>query len=179
MRDIRMGGGILSVILLLVSLAGSASADDLKLGFIDSERIFAEYEGTKTAQAEFNAQLDQWTRDLETRRQELAAEAEQYESQRLILSEPKRAEREEDLQRKRAELDAMAQDIWGPNGRVAQRNEELTRPIIEKIRTVLQRIGEAEGFSIIFDATDGNVVYADDALDLTQRVLDELNAQDQ
>lgn len=162
--------------ILLVFCAGLAQADDLKIGFIDSERIFAEFEGTKSAQSEFNAQLEQWTRDLEARRAEYEQMVADYESQALILSDPKKREREEELTRKRSELEAMAQEIWGPNGKVAQRNEELTRPIVEKIREVLKRIGEAEKFSIIFDATDGNVVYADDALDLTSRVVEELNA---
>ena len=61
---------------------------------------------------------------------------------------------------------------------MARRNEELTRPIIEQMNQVLTRLGEEEGFSIIFDAADGNVVYADRALDLTDRVLEELNAQE-
>lgn len=172
-------GGIFLTTLLLVFLAVPALADDLKLGFIDSERIFAEYAGTKDAQAAFNSELEQWTKDLEDRRQELEKLNEEYQNQSLILSEPKRREREEEIQRKRSELDAMAQEIWGPNGRVAKRNEELTRPIVEKIREVLQKIGKAEGFDIIFDATDNNVVYANDALDLTDRVLAELNAADQ
>ena len=98
-------------------------------------------------------------------------------AQSLILSEAKRREREEDIQRRRSELDAFVQEIWGPSGKVAQRNEQLTRPIVEKIREVLTEIGRAEGFSIILDATDGNVVYADDALDLTDRVLARLNEQ--
>jgi outer membrane protein len=161
---------------LLLVFVGSAGAADLKIGFIDSERIFAEYAGTQEAQAEFNSELEQWTRDLEERKRALEQLQEDYQTQSLILSEPKRLEREEEIQRKRSELDAFAQEIWGPNGRVAKRNEELTRPIIERIRQVLEGIGSSEGFSIIFDATDGNVVYADDALDLTDRVLAELNA---
>jgi outer membrane protein len=165
-------------LLLLVSFSAvPAGAADLKIGFIDSERIFAEYKGTKDAQAQFQSDLDQWNREVEQRRAEMTRLTEEYQNQALILSEAKRREREEDLQEKRSELDAFVQEIWGPNGRVAQRNDQLTRPIIDKIKEVLGQIGADEGFSIIFDATDGNVVYADDALDLTERVLTLLNAQ--
>lgn len=160
---------------LLLSVAAPAGAQDLKIGFIDSERIFEEYGRTQEAQQAFNADIEEWTRELETRKRELEQMAEEYQSQSLILSDAKKREREEELNRKRAELDGFVQDIWGPSGRVAQRNEQLTRPIVERIRDVLNEIGEAEGFHIIFDATDGNVVYADDALDLTPRVLAILN----
>jgi outer membrane protein len=163
--------------LLLCFLAASAGAADLKIGFIDSGRIFQEYQGTKEAQTEFNSQVEQWNKDLEAKKQDLQKMQDDYDSQALILSEPKRREKEEDIQKARSELDAFVQDIWGPSGQVAKRNEELTRPIVEKIREVLTTIGRDEGFSIIFDATDGNVVYADDALDLTDRVIAALNAQ--
>ena len=47
----------------------------------------------------------------------------------------------------------------------------LHRPIQE----VLVEIGEQEGYHLILDAADGNILYADPSLDLTQRVLDLLN----
>jgi outer membrane protein len=162
---------------LLSFFAALASGADLKIGFIDSERIFAEYQGTSQAQTEFEADIQAWNEELEAKRRDLEKLTEEYQSQALILSEAKKREREDELQRKRSELDAFVQEIWGPTGKVAQRNEQLTRPIVEKIREVLNEIGGAQGFSIIFDAIDGNVVYADEALDLTDQVLERLNAE--
>jgi len=166
-----------AVLLVFAAVPASVWAEDLRIGFIDSERIFAEYQGTKEAQAEFNSDLELWSQELEQRKRELETLAEEYESQSLILSEPRRREREEEIARKRSELDTFVREIWGPSGKVAQRNDQLTRPIIERMNEVLTRIGEDDGFSIIFDAADGNVVYADRALDLTDRVLEALNAQ--
>jgi len=172
--------GFLVALLLLVFVAAStvAEAEEYLIGFIDSERIFAQYQGTKEAQKAFNDELERLSKELEDRKGELERLIQEYESQSLILSEPRRRERDEEIQRKRNELDAFAQEVWGPSGRVARRNEELTRPIIEQMNQVLTRLGEEEGFSIIFDAADGNVVYADRALDLTDRILAELNAQE-
>jgi outer membrane protein len=162
---------------ILLLFAAVAQGADLKIGFIDSERIFAEYQGTNEARTEFQTDIDKWNGDLDQRKQELEQLNEEFQSQSLILSEAKRREREEEIQRKRSDLDAFIQEIWGPAGKVAQRNDQLTRPIVEKIREVLNEIGEADGYSIIFDATDGNVVYADQAFDLTDRVLVALNEQ--
>jgi len=168
---------VIPAIVLLSCIAAAASAAELKIGFIDSEKIFAEYQATSVAQAEFEADIQKWNQELETRKRDLEKQTEDYESQRLILSKAKQTETEEKLQGERAELDAFIQEIWGPAGKVAQRNEQLTRPIVEKIREVLNEIGGQEGFSIIFDAIDGNVVYADQALDLTDRVIARLNEQ--
>jgi outer membrane protein len=161
---------------LLLSCAAAAYAD-LKIGFIDSERIFAGYKATNQAQAEFNADVEKWQQDVEGRRRELEKLTEEFQAQSLILSEAKRREREEEIQRKRSELDAFVQEIWGPSGKIAQRNEQLTRPIVEKIREVLEDIAGAQGIALVLDATDGNVVYADRALDLTDEVLTRLNQE--
>jgi Skp family chaperone for outer membrane proteins len=92
-----------------------------------------------------------------------------------MLSEERRVERESELQTKLNQYDQFVQSIWGPSGLIAQRNEELTRPIIAKIKTVLNKIGSDEGFSIIFDAADGNIVFGNEEFDLTDRVLASLN----
>ena len=55
-------------------------------------------------------------------------------------------------------------------------NAELTQPIIEKMNLVLNELGENEGYDIIFDVAPGGIVYADEGFDLTDRVLDGLNA---
>ena len=39
---------------------------------------------------------------------------------------------------------------------MATRNEQLTRPLIQKIKEVVQRIATQEGINLVFDASDGN-----------------------
>lgn len=93
-----------------------------------------------------------------------------------MLSDERRREKEEDYQRRVTEYDKFVQSIWGPNGLVAQRNEEILRPIIARIQAILVDVAEEDGYDLILDAADGNILYADPSLDLTQRVLDLLNA---
>jgi Skp family chaperone for outer membrane proteins len=65
--------------------------------------------------------------------------------------------------------------IWGPEGKIAQKNAELMKPIIDKVNGILERIGTEEKFSMIFDAANGGVVFAPPGADLTPRVVEELN----
>ena len=64
--------------------------------------------------------------------------------------------------------------IWGDDGRAVQRNLELTKPIIDKVNEILQRICEEEGYGLVLDASEGSIVYAQPELDLTDRILEEL-----
>lgn len=166
-----------AVLLVFAAVPRPVEAAELVIGFIDSERIFAEYQRARDADAELRADVAKWNEEADARQRELEKLIEEYESQSLILSEPRRREFEEEIQRKRSDLDAFVREIWAPNGKVDQRKQQLSLPIIEKINEVVTRLGEERGFSIIFDAADANVVYADRALDLTDEILQELNAE--
>ncbi len=106
---------------------------------------------------------------------ELERLQEEIESQSLLLSEEKRIEKQQELQRLYFEYQQFTQDVWGPNGKYYQKNLELTKPIIDKINSIIRLIGEEDDFDYILDAATGNIVHARSDYDLTDRILEELN----
>jgi Skp family chaperone for outer membrane proteins len=60
------------------------------------------------------------------------------------------------------------------NGKAAQRNAELTKPIAERILAVIEKVGREMNLKVILDAGTGGVVWADDDVNLTTAVLDDL-----
>ena len=94
----RLRGFLLAGVLLLFAAApGVAVAADLVIGFIDSERIFAEYQRARDADAELRADVAKWNEEADSRQRELEKLIEDYDSQSLILSEPRRREFEEEM----------------------------------------------------------------------------------
>jgi len=161
---------------LLGGLPAGARAD-IKLGFIDSDRVLEGYSGTRVALETFDRDVNSWNQEAVTRKKELDDAQSALAAELPMLSDERRREREQDYQRKLTEYDQFIQNVWGPNGLVTRRNEEILQPIISKIQTVLAKIGSEEGYDLILDAADGNILYADQALDLTQRVIDALNQE--
>jgi outer membrane protein len=166
----------LALIMLGLAIPRSARAE-IKIGFVNSEQILEGYTGTRSAIEAFNTDVNGWNTDATSRKTELDNLGKELSSQTPMLSDDKRREKEQDYQRKLTEYDQFVQSIWGPNGLVVKRNEEILRPIIGKIQTILAKIGADEQYDLILDAANGNVLYADQAHDLTQKVLDELNKQ--
>lgn len=169
---------LIAVIFLCRVSTGAALGAELKIGFIDSERIFTEFKGVQEAQKQFDQDIQTWkaqATQMKSDNDKLRAE---IDSQKLMLSESKLQEKETELQGKIRTYEEFVQRIWGPNGELEQRNEQLTKPIIAKIRTVVDKIGMNENFSLILDAADGNIVFGNKALDLTDRVLEELGKMD-
>lgn len=156
----------------------SARAADLKIGFIDSDRIFGEYPKTKEVQESFNREVQDLSKTAREKKTEIDELQRKLDQQGPMLSEAKKDEQNKQLQTKIGEYEAFVQSNWGPNGKISKLNEEYLRPIIDRVHNIVTAIGTDEGFSLILDAADGNVVFGDKQYDLTDRVLSLLKTED-
>jgi outer membrane protein len=160
----------------LVSTSGfSLLAQEVKIGYIDSIKIFSEYRETQEAERVYKKEVEAWKAQAKGMEQEIAKLQDELKAQSLMLSDEKQKEKRLELDQKIQEYQKFMKETFGDDGLAAKRNKELTQPIVDKINKILEKIGQAEGFSIIFDAANANIVYADKSLDLTDRVLEELN----
>jgi outer membrane protein len=149
-------------------------AEEIKLGYIDTVKIFAEFKETVAAEEIYKKEVDAWKKKASDMEADLAKMREEIQSQSLMLSEDKLAEKKLEFDQKMKDYNQFMSDIFGENGQAAKRNKELTQPIVEKINGVIAKIAEDEGYTIIFDAAQGNIVYAKKMLDLTDKVMEQL-----
>ena len=166
---------VLIAAILIPASAISLLAQDVKIGYIDSIKIFADYRETQDAERLYRQEVDQWTAQKQRMEQDIVKMRDELQAQSLMLSEEKKAEKKLELDRKMAEYEQFMQETFGDDGLAARRNKELTQPIVEKINRILEDLGKEQGYAIIFDVANANVVYADKTLDLTDVVLTKLN----
>ena len=102
---------------------------------------------------------------------------EEIQQQSLMLSAEARTEREQKLMDKRRELEQFRAETWGEGGKLYTKNIELSRPILEKINKVIEKISQQDGYDMVFDAAGGNIVYALPQHDITEIVLTELKKE--
>lgn len=166
--------------LFAVCLAAAPAAwADTKIAYIDSDRIFAEYSKTQEAQASFNREVQELSRTAKEKKSEIDEQQRKLDQQSPMLSEAKRDQETQALQQKVSEYESFIQKNWGPNGEISKLNEDYLRPIIDRVHKIVADIGNNEGYQLILDATDGNIVYGDKTLDLTDRVLTRLREEDE
>lgn len=172
-RASRIGAAALAAILLG---AGAARAADLRLGYIDSARIFLEYKDAQEAQQRFDRLVTGWRDEALEKEKAVQQLRQEVRDQSPILSAMRRQEKEAALQRAISEYDAFIQDVWGPSGRAATENERATGEIVQRIRLAVEKVASQKGVELVLDAASGYLVYADKNLDLTTEVLTELAA---
>jgi outer membrane protein len=160
---------------ILASTAPAVAAD-LRMGYIDSARIFMEFKDAQEAQQRFDRLVTGWRDEAAEKEKAVTQLRTEVRDQSPILSAVRRQEKESSLQRAISEYDTFIQDIWGPTGRAAIENERATGDIVQRIRLAVEKVAGQKGLELVLDAASGYIVYADKSLDLTAEVLAELAA---
>jgi len=145
-------GVALSAIWLLDPDAALAQPE--RIGVIDSQRIFAEYERARDAEALYQEEYRQWQKELEDMEREILAQQEKIRSQSLLLSKEKLDEMQAALDQQINAYEARKQDLFDPSrGKAVARSQELSAPINDQITTIVEQIGAEGDFALIIDAT--------------------------
>ena len=153
-----------------IALVGlSASAQELKIGIVNLDRIFREANSAKSAQTKLEQEFGKREKDLNDVAAQLKTLSDKYEREAPTLSETQRTTRQKqlvdqdrDFQRKRREFQ---EDL---NSR---KNEELQQ-VIERANRVVKALAEAEKYDLIVQ----EAVYVNPKHDITDKVLKSLNA---
>ncbi|MDZ7362093.1 MAG: OmpH family outer membrane protein [candidate division KSB1 bacterium] len=167
----------LGIVLAAIVLFGAHSASaQLKVGYIDSQKILEKYKEAQDAQRQLQDLNRRWEDEARKMEKELQSKLEELESQALLLSEERKKEKQTELQNLNIRLQQFQQDKWGNQGEVFTKRAELMQPVIDKINAVIKKVGSEEKFDYIFDVVNGNILHVSDSQpNLTEKVLEELN----
>ena len=149
-------------------LSPLAYAQESKIAFVNTERIFREAAPAKTAQVKIDQEFSRREKELQDLSARLKTMSEKLDKETTVLAESDRLKRQreladldKDFQRKQREF---REDL---NQR---KNEELAT-VLERTTRVIKQIAEAEKLDIVFQ----EAVYASPRINITDKVLKALN----
>jgi outer membrane protein len=147
----------------------------LNIRYINSNRILAEYPEAKDIQGKLDEIRSGYEDEYNKMLKDYEALIKEIESQSLLLSPEKKAEKEKQAQEMGVNIEKFRYDKLGPQGEFFKKNQELTQPLYDKIDQIIQKIGDADGYDFILDVVQGVVLFAKPEFDITDKILDELN----
>jgi len=162
---------MLVLVIMLCALAATGSAQ-AKIGHINSEAVMQALPEAADAQKSLDALVAQWEAELQKMQADWKRRFDEYDKRKLILTDQARADQEKELR----ELDQRIVDYrnkkFGQNGDLFQKQNEVMKPLQNKMFKVLEEIAKDDGYDYIFDRS-GEVLlmYASDKLDLTEKVI--------
>lgn len=148
---------------------GDVNAQGLKIGFVKDERIFQEYSSWRKAQEQWELERKAWDEEAQAKQEELLELEEEYEKQKLILSEEKKKEREAAINAKRDALDAYTRQVFGPDGTAERKYSGLMQPVLVSIQKAIEAVAIEENYDVIF--TMQAIGYIKEDYDITDKVL--------
>jgi outer membrane protein len=167
-----MNSSVLKSIAAAVVLAAGATlahAQELKVGYVNSEIVLRDANPAKAAQQRLQAEFGKREKDLADQASRLKAAGDKLEKEAPTLSEAERTRRQRELldqdrefQRKRREFQ---EDL---NQR---KNEELAT-VVERANRVIKQIFDQEKYDLIVQ----DAIHASPRIDITRKVIDALNA---
>ena len=165
-------GFIFSLILFVVAAQLNAQP---KIGYVDSDTIMKQLPDYQDTQKKLDALIKEWQEDLSKLERDWKAKYDDYEKRKLILSEQKRVEIEKELVDLENEKDKFRQDKFGVRGELFQKQEELMKPLHNRVFTAIQDVAKENDYDFIFDRS-GDVIflYAKEEFDCTKLVLEKL-----
>lgn len=172
MKNMQQKMGIL-VSLFICSL----SFGQVKLGYVDSQRVLASYPPALDAQKKLEAESNQWAQELQKMQEEIKSKQERLEQQSLLLSEAKKRESAQEIQNLLLKAQQFQNEKWGEEGEFFKRRAELLKPVFDKINAVIAQVGDEGGYDFIFDTQVGALLYAQPRYDLTDEVLSRLEKE--
>jgi outer membrane protein len=159
-------------LVIATALARPALAEDVKLGYVDLRRALHETEDGRKARASLEKVFSQKQKELDEQQDEVKKAIEDLNKKRTLLPADTVRQKEAELQERVAKVQQTylrhQQDLAG-------KEEEATRPIVERLQRIIAKIAAAENFTMIFDKAQG-VVYAKPHLELTNEVIRRYNA---
>ncbi len=158
----------LFILLLSITLPAAAQTADLKIGFVNTERVFRDSQQAVKAQKKLEKEFQ--SRDQEIQKTiKQARDLQTYlEKEGLTLSEADRSKKQRELANLSRDLQHAQREFREDLNQ--RRNEEFAG-VQERARKAIIEIAEKEKFDLIVE----NVVYASARVDVTDRVLKSLD----
>ncbi|MEO9803169.1 MAG: OmpH family outer membrane protein [Reichenbachiella sp.] len=170
---------ILVLIVLLAITQGGVigylvwSSSSEELVYIDSAKLLDEYKGMQEARQAFQRQSQSWQANIDTLVNEIEQQITDHEMNIPQMSTKRKNQSEEEIRKKQKELIQYQEAI---QKKAAEADNKMTAQVLAEVNSFLQSYGDSRKYKMILAATNaGNIVHANEGLNITKEVIEELN----
>ena len=155
---------------LLALMSVNVQAQELKIGYVNSDRVLRDAVPAKAAQTKLEAEFSKRDKDLNDLASKLKTAADKLEKDAPTLAETERSRRQRELVEQDREIQRKRREFQEDLNQ--RKNEELSS-VVERANKVIKQIFETEKYDLILQ----EAVFAGPKVDITEKVIKALNAQ--
>ncbi|HEY4082658.1 MAG TPA: OmpH family outer membrane protein [Burkholderiaceae bacterium] len=169
MKSSLFKAAVVSALLSVSALAAHAQ-DQIKIGYVNSERVMRESNLAKAAQIKLETEFSKREKELADMEAKRRATAEKLEKDTPLLSEADKTRRQRDFAEMDRDFQRKGREYQEDLNR--RKNEELQN-IVERANKVIKQIFDSEKYDLILQ----DAILFSPRVDITKKVIDTLNAQ--
>ena len=162
---------IVSMIFVFTVISSSAIAQ-MKVALVDIQRCLYESDAGKKVQQELRKIMTERDAQLKIARDEIAKMEKDFIDQEKILSDTAKKDRAEKIQNRMIEFEDTARKF---NTEIQRKEREATEKMEPELKAVISTVAKGDKIDIVFFSQA--VLYAPNAVDITQKVIDLYNKQ--
>ena len=147
-----------------------AQAQELKIGYVNADRVLRDAAPAKAAQAKLEAEFGKREKELAEMANKLKAAGEKLDKDAPTLSETERSRRQRELVEQNRDFDRKRREFQED---LTQRKNEELASVVERANKVMKQIFDSEKYDLIVQ----EAVFAGPRIDITDKVIKALNAQ--
>lgn len=161
-----------------LTFVGSTGLFAQRYAIIDSKYILGKLPEYTEATEKLNAFSQQAEKEIGQLQANLDRLYQQYDAERALLSPTLLKKREDELFLKEKEIKDLQRKVFGYEGDLFKKRQELIQPIQDKLYAAIQKIAAARQYDFILDKSEGiTVIFSDPKLDKSEDVLKELGVK--
>jgi len=164
--------------IVVFSLLSSLTTAQLKIGYVDSDTILDNSPDMQDVRQKIDALIQEWQTEIRRMENELKAKQDDYEKRKLIMTDQTASETLAEISKMETDLASYREKKFGANGELFVKQDELMKPIQNKIFNIIQGIATEEELDYVFDRSgDILFLYAKPDYDLTAKVIERLKVE--
>ena len=173
MKKIPLLLAILAIILSVFTLYSTQKSSELV--YVDVNKLLEGYKRTKIVKAEFQEKAKTLNANVDSLITDWQKELKAYEKERSRMTKKELQLKQQLLGTKQQQVNNYQQAI---QKKIQEEDKKVTQTVINDINDFVTEYGKKHTYKIIFGASgSGNIMYADKATDLTEIILEGLNAE--
>jgi outer membrane protein len=164
---------IVFLILAAIVVWGTAAQDEpLKIGIVDVDEAISSTAEGKEARDELARKQREAQAQIQPLLERLKTMEDDFKAKRFVISDEARFQKQLDLAEVQNEIESKVKEL---KGQLQVDQERLRGPLLAKLAEIVEEVGKSGGYTMILHRAAPGLLYAREALDVTDVVIEKYN----
>jgi outer membrane protein len=152
---------------------GTAAQDEpLKIGIVDVDEAISSTAEGKAARDELARKQRDAQAQIQPMLERLKEMEDDFKAKRFVISDEARFQKQLDLAEVQNEIESKVKEL---KGQLQVDQERLRGPLLAKLGEIVEELGKSGGYTMILHRAAPGLLYAREALDVTDLVIEKYN----